>query len=237
MSSSPQPGWLAAPLRLELFARSGAQTYGLSEAEFGDILERVAAKYLPANASREEAAAFCQPLHLEELALCSACAAGHERAWEAFLTRYRARLYEIAGSIAGQEGRELADSVYADLYGLKMRGEQRVSKLSYYTGRGSLEGWLRAILAQSFVDRYRTQKRLVSLEEKEEAGEQFLAPPTLVPPGRIRDCRERRTNVWRLCRQKTAWCWRRISWTGIPWPRWRACLRSTSPPSAVASTS
>jgi RNA polymerase sigma-70 factor (ECF subfamily) len=155
MNCSLQPGSRAASLRLKLYARSGAQAYGLGESEFGDVLQQVAAKYLPANVSPEEAETFCQSLHLEELVLCSACAAGHERAWEVFLTRYRARLYEMAMSIAGREAlaRELADSVYADLYGLKMRGEQRLSKLSYYTGRGSLEGWLRAVLAQSFVDR------------------------------------------------------------------------------------
>jgi RNA polymerase sigma-70 factor (ECF subfamily) len=40
-------------------------------------------------------------------------------------------------------------------------------------GRGSLEGWLRTVLAQEFVNRYRKQKRLVSLEEQTEEGVQF----------------------------------------------------------------
>src|SRR5947209_16364733 len=58
-----------------------------------------------------------------------------------------------------------------------MKSEEggRRSKLDYYMGRGSLEGWLRTVLAQEFVNRYRTQKRLVSLEEEEEAGAQFAA--------------------------------------------------------------
>ncbi len=56
-----------------------------------------------------------------------------------------------------------------------MADDQRVSKLNSYTGRGSLEGWLRAVLAQEFVNRYRKQQRLVSLEEQTEAGAQFAA--------------------------------------------------------------
>src|SRR5512135_3676008 len=56
------------------------------------------------------------------------------------------------------------------------RDGQRLSKLTYYTGRGSLEGWLRTVVAQEFVNRYRSTKRLVSLDEEEEDGSQFAAP-------------------------------------------------------------
>ena len=49
----------------------------------------------------------------------------------------------------------------------------RSSKLLFYTGRGSLEGWLRTVMAQEFINRYRKQKRLVSLEEQTEEGVQF----------------------------------------------------------------
>ena len=72
--------------------------------------------------------------------------------------------------------RDLADTLYADLYGISTRDGQRVSKLASYTGRGSLEGWLRTVLAQEYVNRYRRTKRLVSLEEESEEGLQFAAP-------------------------------------------------------------
>jgi RNA polymerase sigma-70 factor (ECF subfamily) len=116
-------------------------------------------------------------LRVEELALARACAAGHERAWEIFLTRYREKLYAIAGYIAKESSaaRELADSLYADLYGTTTRDGQRVSKLASYTGRGSLEGWLRTVMAQEYVNRYRRQRRLVSLDEESEEGTQFAA--------------------------------------------------------------
>jgi RNA polymerase sigma-70 factor (ECF subfamily) len=98
-----------------------------------------------------------------------------------FLTRFRERLYEAARAITRDEarGRELADSLYADLYGTRLRDGQRVSKLASYSGRGSLEGWLRAVLAQQFVNRYRAESRLVSLEEEQEDGRQFAAPAAM----------------------------------------------------------
>jgi len=164
---------------LSLYAQSAAETFGLEREQFFAILKAVAAKYLPPASSAQATVDFCQTLRLEELALARACAAGSERAWEIFLTRYRARLYEIAGYIAKESSaaRELADSIYADLYGTSERDGIRVSKLASYTGRGSLEGWLRTVLAQEYVNRYRKRKRLVSLDEEEEVGAQFAATP------------------------------------------------------------
>jgi RNA polymerase sigma-70 factor, ECF subfamily len=72
--------------------------------------------------------------------------------------------------------RELSDSLYAELYGTLTRDGVRVSKLSFYTGRGSLEGWMRTVMAQEHVNRYRRQKREVSLEEETEEGAQFASP-------------------------------------------------------------
>jgi RNA polymerase sigma-70 factor (ECF subfamily) len=69
----------------------------------------------------------------------------------------------------------LADSIYGDLFGTSERDGVRVSRLDFYMGRGSLEGWLRTVVAQEFVNRYRKQKRLVSLDEQEEDGIQFSA--------------------------------------------------------------
>lgn len=184
MTTSAIPGQTGAsapaPVRhcvAELWTRSGAEKYAISLEVWTEILRRVAGKYLPANSSAEAEVAFYRSLRVEELALARACSAGNDDAWAEFLTRYRSKLYEVAYGIARNEttGRELADSVYAELYGLRERGEERVSKLNYYMGRGSLEGWLRTVLAQDYVNRYRLGKHTVSLEEKVEAGEQFVA--------------------------------------------------------------
>ena len=177
----------ASPLEfvmLELYIRSGAQAFGLEREQFCAILTEIAHKYLPGETSPQAAGEFCGSLRLEELALARACAAGSEKAWEVFLTRYRAKLYEIAGYIAKESSaaRELADSLYADLYGTSERDGKRVSKLAFYTGRGSLEGWLRTVLAQEYVNRYRKRKRLVSLDEEAEEGVQFAAVQTEPTP-------------------------------------------------------
>ncbi|HYA25732.1 MAG TPA: sigma-70 family RNA polymerase sigma factor [Terriglobales bacterium] len=160
-----------------LFQRSGGAEFGLTVTEFNNILQEVCKKCLPADAPASEKHALFASLRVEELALARACAAGHERAWEVFLTRFREKLYDIAGYIAKESSaaRELADSLYADLYGTTVRDGQRVSKLASYTGRGSLEGWLRTVLAQEYVNRYRRQRRLVSLDEESEEGVQFAA--------------------------------------------------------------
>jgi RNA polymerase sigma-70 factor (ECF subfamily) len=169
-----------------LYQRSGAAAYGMSTAEFAAILEEIQRKYQP-GASSEQATEFCASLRLEELALARACAAGHERAWQDFISRYRQKLHSMALHIThdSEHASELADSLFADLYGLNLRSDSREpgadgvaarrSKLIFYTGRGSLEGWLRTVMAQEFINRYRKQKRTVSLEEQTEEGMQFAA--------------------------------------------------------------
>jgi RNA polymerase sigma-70 factor (ECF subfamily) len=171
-------------LLAELQAKSGCEKIGLSGESLAAVLCDVAAKYLPAGATQTEVETFLLTLRIEELALARACAAGHNAAWEIFLTRYREKLYQSALRIAREDSaaRDLADTLYAELYGTGTREGERVSKLASFTGRGSLEGWLRTVLAQEFVNRYRRTKRLVSLDEEGEEGSQFAAPePEPVP--------------------------------------------------------
>ncbi len=167
----------------ELHAKSACEKYGLTREWFATILIEVGAKHAAA-ASEGEARTFFLSLRVDELALARACAGGNNSAWEVFLTRFREKLYQSALRIAREDSaaRELADTLYADLYGMNLREGKRVSKLASYTGRGSLEGWLRTVLAQEYVNRYRRTKRLVSLDEESEEGVQFRAPePEPVP--------------------------------------------------------
>jgi RNA polymerase sigma-70 factor (ECF subfamily) len=162
----------AAP---ELFQKAGAQELRLTLEEFTRVLREIAAKYLPINPNPKEVRELLSSVHIEELVLARACAKGSEPAWDIFLNRYRVKLYGAAYAMVKDEAaaRELADSLYADLFGTTTRDGRRVSKLNFYMGRGSLEGWLRTVLAQEYVNRYRTQRRLVSLDEQAEAGAQF----------------------------------------------------------------
>jgi RNA polymerase sigma-70 factor (ECF subfamily) len=169
---------LKAPFA-ELYSTSRAPEFGFAPEQFITLLRGIAAKH---GANAEE---FCVTLRIEDLVLARACAAGNDRAWEVFMLRFREKLYGIARQITREDssGRELADSVYADLYGTRQRDGERISKLTSYSGRGSLDGWLRTVLAQEFVNTYRKQRRLVSLDEESEEGAQFAAPePENVTP-------------------------------------------------------
>src|SRR5947209_1689567 len=169
-------GCAAAPdLLAELYARSQASSYELSLAQFGEILSAIAAKYAADSSAGLQD--FFRSLKVADLALARGCAKGNEKAWEVFLTKYREKLFDSVRQITREESsaRELADSIYSDLYGTARKDGVRVSKLSSYTGRGSLEGWLRTVLAQEWIDRYRKQKRMVSLDEQVEEGVQFAA--------------------------------------------------------------
>jgi RNA polymerase sigma-70 factor (ECF subfamily) len=167
-----------AALFAELYAAGSAESYGLAPDEFIRILAAVGARYLPPESKLSDAQSFYRSLRVEELALARACAAGNEHAWEVFLTRYREKLYDAAAAFKFEafNSRELADSIYADLWGTSTRDGERVSKLASYSGRGSLEGWLRTVVAQEFINRYRRQRKLASLDEQVEAGVQFAAP-------------------------------------------------------------
>jgi RNA polymerase sigma-70 factor (ECF subfamily) len=160
----------------DLFDKSGAHKFGLDYDEFEAVLHQVSGKYVP-TATDQQKIRFWRELKMEELVLSRGCANGQEYAWEVFLTRYREKLYDIARGVTKEDAsaRELADSIYGDLYGTSERDGHRVSRLNFYMGRGSLEGWLRTVILQEFVNRYRKQKKLVSLDEQEEEGVQFSA--------------------------------------------------------------
>jgi RNA polymerase sigma-70 factor, ECF subfamily len=174
--SNPAVESVVNEMLAELHAKAGCERIGLTRESFSTILCEVGTK--SGASSEAEARSFFLSLRVDELALARACAAGENSAWEVFLTRYREKLYLSALRIAREDSaaRELADTLYADLYGTTAREGQRVSKLASYSGRGSLEGWLRTVLAQEYVNRYRRTKRLVSLDEESEEGVQFRAP-------------------------------------------------------------
>lgn len=126
-------------------------------------------------------AAFWRALQLQDLAIAHACALGREAAWQQLLARFREPVTQAAIAVTGSaaEGRDLADSLWAELFGLTVRGERRQSPLAYYSGRGSLKGFLRATLAQRNVDRIRRSRREAPL-----SGEDLpAAAPAAATPG------------------------------------------------------
>jgi RNA polymerase sigma-70 factor, ECF subfamily len=150
----------------EAYARGNAARWSLQPGAFAQSLSESVRSWsanLAVTASRQEIEAYVATLHAEDLALACACKLGLASAWEYFITNYRAGLYEAARALTHDESRarELADSLYADLYGLEERG--RRSLLSYFHGRSSLKTWLRAVLAQRWVDVVRAAQRMEPL--------------------------------------------------------------------------
>jgi RNA polymerase sigma factor (sigma-70 family) len=108
-------------------------------------------------------------LHEADVELARQCAAGDAAAWDRFVLEYRPVLYRAADALDRHGGaREIADSLYAELYGIKDANGERQSLLRYFEGRSSLATWLRAVLAQRYVDRLRTERRLEPLGEADE---------------------------------------------------------------------
>jgi RNA polymerase sigma-70 factor (ECF subfamily) len=155
----------------ELWRASNGASWGLEREEFDRIVEDAGATAnfgleAGSEAAPGQQAAFFSGLRLDDLVLARACAAGNERGWDRFVALHRHPLIRAAIAITGSEtlGRELADHLYAELFGLHTRDGERSCPLASYRGRGSLMGWLRATLAQRHVDHLRRSRKLTSFE-------------------------------------------------------------------------
>ena len=116
----------------------------------------------------KEINAFIDSIQADDLCLIIACEGGNESAWSELVERFSSTVRSAARSASANEdaAEDLAQSIWAELYGLRIGKDGKPSsKLAYYSGRGSLAGWLRAVVAQLAVDTYRRQSRLVQTEE------------------------------------------------------------------------
>src|SRR5258708_35296880 len=173
-------GWRTGrqPFVDQLLAASGATSWGLPRGLFGAALERSASKRFgeesPGAGKIEE---YLSTLHLQDLALAGACAQGRADAWDHFVAAFRGYMRSAAGAILrcppdSPAACELADSLFADLYGLG-EGANRPPLFPYFHGPSSLKTWLRAVLAQRHVDAIRAGRRLTELE----GADGHAAPP------------------------------------------------------------
>ena len=120
------------------------------------------------NVSGGNVSKFIDELQADDLCLIIACERGDEKAWSELVERFTPAVRSAARSASSSEdaAEDLAQSIWAELYGLRTRSDGRpASKLAYYSGRGSLAGWLRAVVAQLAVDTYRKQSKLVQTDE------------------------------------------------------------------------
>ena len=108
--------------------------------------------------------------HQADLDLARACATGDEQAWERFVRDYQPILRRAAEAMApGGAARDIADELFAELYGLRERDGERQSLFKYFQGRSSLATWLRAVMAQRYVDRIRAARRTEQLPDEDSA--------------------------------------------------------------------
>jgi RNA polymerase sigma-70 factor, ECF subfamily len=187
MKTSPGPQIVCIATAERLLAKAAVPAdWKLTAEEFQIALERSAVRRFsaedsPSSSSRSQQSsietksveAYLDGLHLADLALACACAAGRDTAWEFFVAHHRPELYRAAGAIAGEaQSREMADSLYAELYGLRETAEgKRRSLFDYFHGRSKLTTWLRAILARRHVDEFRRTRQIDSLDEPDADGE------------------------------------------------------------------
>jgi RNA polymerase sigma-70 factor (ECF subfamily) len=168
-----------------LHAESAGARWEVSREDFSCALYRSASNRFGASFPNGSAVAeYLEALHLADLALACALRRGTAAAWEEFIGAYRPVLYAAARSIVGSAGearaRELADSLYAELYGLARTGggpgAERRPLLDYFHGRSKLSTWLRAVLAQRHVDGLRAARHTDPLDDEAPARLVAAAP-------------------------------------------------------------
>ncbi|MER3631892.1 MAG: hypothetical protein C4325_06805 [Blastocatellia bacterium] len=133
---------------------------------------------------------FIEELSADDLCLVIACRRGSESAWDELFRLFqpvvKAIAYRVASNIDAAE--ELAGSVWGELFGIRSDANGRATgKLAYYSGRGSLGSWLRAVTAQLAIDLHRENSRFVQFAEDRElesAAEISLTQQTIRPTNR-----------------------------------------------------
>lgn len=170
-----------------LYQRSLAADWGVAPEIFAGTLAASADRaFAGADPTPRALGRYLESLHVADLALACACAAGSEPAWDYFVREFRPILYRSADAVDRSGGlREVADALYADLFGLDDRGGRRQSLFRYYHGRSSLATWLRAVLAQRHVDRVRAERRVEPLPE-DDAPAAMATPASAPDPDRGR---------------------------------------------------
>lgn len=141
--------------------------YGVTEQEFA---ERLAAIAVRSGEAEGDAKDFLNGVKAEELCLAIACENGDSSGWEKFEIEYRHSMQAAARALTKDdaEAEDVVQFVYGELFGIRTDGDRRISKLAHYSGRGSLGGWLRAVVYQCFIDRKRQTSRFEQIEEASE---------------------------------------------------------------------
>jgi len=158
---------IPAALVTRLHREADARAWAVTEADFARALRAsVGHAFRDGEPPVAQVEKYLRSLHLKDLALACGCAAGNDAAWEHFIKEQRPHLYRAADALEPTgAARDLADALYADLYGTREKDGERQSLFRYFHGRSSLSTWLRAVLAQRHVDRVRSRRREAPLDD------------------------------------------------------------------------
>ena len=150
-----------------LYHKADAGRWKLPAEVLSNALERSAEKAFAGRSPTEsELDRYFDSLHLPDLALACACAMGRNDAWDYFVRQFRPGMYRAADAIdPSGAARDIAEALYAELFGLKEKDGIRQSVFRYFHGRSSLATWLRSLIAQRHIDRHRETRRLEPLPE------------------------------------------------------------------------
>ena len=123
--------------------------------------------------SAQNISSFIDGMQADDLCLIVACENNDESAWSDLVERFTTTVRSAARSASSNEdaAEDLVQSIWAELYGLRIGKDGKPSsKLAYYSGRGSLAGWLRQLFrnwpSTSFVSNpvlFRQKKMPISI--------------------------------------------------------------------------
>ncbi len=154
-----------------LYSASNAATWHVSRLSFASALWRSFERRFGADTitlARAEGTRFLNSLHAIDLALAIGCRDGDADAWRHLVTTYRAPVDAFARAVLGNSthASEIADSLWADLYGLRGATSDRRSPLEHYGGRSSLMSWMRVVVTRLEADRWRATRRMEPLDDQ-----------------------------------------------------------------------
>jgi RNA polymerase sigma-70 factor len=156
-----------------LYSLSNASAWQVSRQSFATSLWKSFDRRFDADTitlTRAEAVRFLDSLHVTDLALAVGCRDGDAGAWRHLVATYRGPLDAFARAVLGNSSRasEIADSLWADLYGLRASNGDRRSPLDQYGGRSSLMSWMRVVVTRLEADQWRATRRMEPLDAERE---------------------------------------------------------------------
>jgi RNA polymerase sigma-70 factor len=175
-----------------LYSSSNAATWQVSRSSFAAALHRSFDRRFDSDTTtltRAEGIRFLESIHAADLALAIGCRDGDADAWRHLVATYRAPLDAFARAALGNSSRasEIADSLWADLYGLRGSNGDRRSPLDHYGGRSSLMSWMRVVVTRLEADQWRATRRMEPLDEARDGNSGVFENGTASPdPDRAR---------------------------------------------------